>query len=64
MRHHVNIVLGVLAAGVALVPISASIAQTNWREVRAIKMGRFYSRVEVCRPVIPSGFTHSSILRG
>lgn len=47
MRHHVNIVLGVIAAGVALAPSSTSIAQSNWREVRAIKMGRFYSRVDV-----------------
>ena len=47
MRPHVNIVLGVFAAAVVLYPLSASSAQTNWREVRALKMGRFYTRVEV-----------------
>ena len=47
MRPHVNIVLGVFAAAVVLYPFSASSAQTNWREVRALKMGRFYTRVEV-----------------
>jgi len=47
MRHHVNIVLYVLTAAVVFSPSSATIAQTNWREVRSLKMGRFYSRVDV-----------------
>jgi TonB family protein len=47
MRPHVDIVLGVLAAAVVLSPFCASNAQTNWREVRGLKMGRFYTRVEV-----------------
>ena len=47
MRHHVNIVLGVFTAAVIMSPLSATIAQTNWREVRALKMGRFYTRVDV-----------------
>ena len=47
MRPHVNIVLGVFIAAVVLSPFSATNAQTNWREVRALKMGRFYTRVEV-----------------
>ena len=47
MRPHVNIVLGVFAAVVVVCPLSAANAQTNWREVRALKMGRFYTRVEV-----------------
>ncbi len=47
MRPHVNIVLGVFAAVVVVCPLSAANAQTYWREVRALKMGRFYTRVEV-----------------
>lgn len=47
MRRHVNIVLGVFAAAVVLAPSSATVAQTNWREVRSLKMGRFFTRVDV-----------------
>ncbi|HJP60796.1 MAG TPA: TonB family protein [Gemmatimonadaceae bacterium] len=46
MRHHVNIVLSVVSAVVILCP-SESRAQTNWREVRSLKMGRFFARVDV-----------------
>lgn len=54
MRHHVRIVLGAFA-GVAVLLTAAPIgsqtlaasAQTNWREVRSIKMGRFFSRIDV-----------------
>jgi len=46
MRHHVNIVLGVLSAVVILCPLESA-AQTNWREVRSLKMGRFFARVDV-----------------
>ena len=47
MRPHVNIVLGAFAAVVVFSPISESPAQTNWREVRSLKMGRFFARVDV-----------------
>lgn len=47
MRHHVNIVLNVFTAVVVLSPSSSTIAQTNWREVRSLKMGRFFTRVDV-----------------
>lgn len=47
MRHHVNIVLNVFAAAVVFSPSSSTIAQTNWREVRSLKMGRFFTRVDV-----------------
>ena len=47
MRHHVNIVLSVLTAIVVLSPVSETPAQSNWREVRSLKMGRFFSRVDV-----------------
>ena len=54
MRHHVNIVLGAFAGMAVLLtaaPIGsqtlATSAQINWREVRSIKMGRFYSRIDV-----------------
>jgi TonB family protein len=47
MRHHVNIVLYVFTAAVVLSPSSSTIAQTNWREVRTLKMGRFFTRVDV-----------------
>src|ERR1051325_7946609 len=46
MRHYVDIVLSVVSAVVILCP-SESTAQTNWREVRSLKMGRFYTRVDV-----------------
>ena len=46
MRQHVNIVLGVVCAIVILCPESTS-AQMNWREVRSVKMGRFFARVDV-----------------
>jgi TonB family protein len=47
MRHLVNIVLGVVSASAVLAPSSSTIAQTNWREVRTLKMGRFFTRVDV-----------------
>ena len=47
MRRHVNIVLGVFAAAVVLAPSSPTVAQTNWREVRSLKMGRFFTRIDV-----------------
>ena len=47
MRHHVNIVLNIFTAAVVLSPSSSTIAQTNWREVRSLKMGRFFTRVDV-----------------
>ena len=53
MRHHVNIVLGVLATAVVTAapsPIGSqtlATTQANWREVKTLKMGRFYSRIEV-----------------
>jgi len=47
MRHHVNIVLYVCTAAVVLSPSSSTIAQTNWREVHSLKMGRFFTRVDV-----------------
>src|SRR5690242_21551190 len=47
MRHHVNIVLGAFTTAVVLFPSSSTIAQTNWREVRSLKMGRFFTRVDV-----------------
>ncbi len=47
MRHHVNIVLNIFTAAVLLSPSSSTIAQTNWREVRSLKMGRFFTRVDV-----------------
>src|SRR2546423_8969021 len=46
MRQHVNIALRVVCAVVILCPKSTS-AQMNWREVRSLKMGRFYARVDV-----------------
>lgn len=45
MRHHVNIILGITAA-VVFFPASTS-SQTNWREVRSLRMGRFFTRVDV-----------------
>lgn len=52
MRHPVHIILGafigviVLAAAPPTAPREL-VAQTNWREVRSLKMGRFRTRVEV-----------------
>ncbi len=52
MRHSVSIVLGaissafVFTAAPPLGPPSVH-AQTNWREVRSLKMGRFRTRIEV-----------------
>ena len=52
MRHPVHIALGAFTGVVVLTaaaPIGrqALIAQTNWREVRALKMGRFHARIDV-----------------
>ena len=52
MRHHVSIVLSAFTAVVSVVPSSpigtqTLVAQTNWREVRSLKMGRFNARVDV-----------------
>jgi TonB family protein len=52
MRHPVHIVLSastavfILAAAEPL-GVQSLAAQTNWREVRALKMGRFQTRIEV-----------------
>lgn len=52
MRQHVNIVLSAFTAVFILIPsspIGTQIlsGQTNWREVRSLKMGRFFTRVDV-----------------
>lgn len=52
MRHSVSIVLGALSSAfvvTATPPLGppAVHAQTNWREVRSLKMGRFRTRIEV-----------------
>ena len=52
MRHSVSIVLGALSGAfvvTATPPLGppAVHAQTNWREVRSLKMGRFRTRIEV-----------------
>jgi len=52
MKHAVHIALGAftsIAALTAASPIGRQtlVAQTNWREVRSLKMGRFYSRIDV-----------------
>jgi TonB family protein len=52
MRHSVNIVLGALSGAfvvTATPPLGppAIHAQTNWRQVRSLKMGRFRTRIEV-----------------
>jgi TonB family protein len=52
MRRSVNIVLGAISSAfvVTATPplgLPAVHAQTNWREVRALKMGRFRTRIEV-----------------
>jgi TonB family protein len=52
VRHSVSIVLGAISSAL-LVTVTppfgppAAHAQTNWREVRSLKMGRFRTRVEV-----------------
>src|SRR5437762_3014668 len=52
MRSRVHIVLSASTAVLALTAASpigrqTLVAQTNWREVRALKMGRFQTRIEV-----------------
>ena len=52
MRRSVNIVLGAISSAfvvIATPPVGlpAMHAQTNWREVRSLKMGRFHTRIEV-----------------
>jgi TonB family protein len=52
MRHSVSIVLGALSGAfvvTATQPLGppAIHAQTNWRQVRSLKMGRFRTRIEV-----------------
>jgi len=52
MRHAVQIALGAFTSVAALTAASpigkqTLVAQTNWREVRSLKMGRFYSRIDV-----------------
>jgi TonB family protein len=52
MRHTVHIVLGAFTSVVVLTaawPIGPQrlVAQTNWREVRSLKMGRFRTRIDV-----------------
>ena len=47
MRHPVDIVLCVSTAIVILSGASPAPAQTNWRAVRSLKMGRFFTRVDV-----------------
>ena len=52
MRHAVQIALGAFTSVAALTgasPIGKQtlVAQTNWREVRSLRMGRFYSRIDV-----------------
>ena len=52
MRHSVSIVLGAICSAFVVTstpPLgpSAAHAQTNWREVRALKMGRFHARIDV-----------------
>jgi TonB family protein len=52
MRHSVRIALGAFTSVVVLTATSpvgrqTLVAQTNWREVRALKMGRFHARIDV-----------------
>jgi len=52
MRRSVNIVLGAISSAFVVTStpplgITAMHAQTNWREVRSLKMGRFRTRIEV-----------------
>ncbi len=52
MRQSVSIVLGALSGAFVITatpPLGppAVLAQTNWREVRSLKMGRFRTRIEV-----------------
>jgi hypothetical protein len=52
MRQRVHVTLSVLTAVVALtaaspIGVQRLAAQTNWREVRSLKMGRFQARIDV-----------------
>jgi TonB family protein len=52
MRRSVNIVLGAISSAFVVTstpPLGIPVmqAQTNWREVRSLKMGRFRTRIEV-----------------
>lgn len=52
MRQRVHIALSALTAVIAFtaaspIGVQTLVAQTNWREVRSIKMGRFHARVDV-----------------
>src|SRR4051812_9075567 len=53
MRQHAHIVIAALSGAVILTaaaPIGShalAVSQTNWREVRSLKMGRFRSRIDV-----------------
>jgi TonB family protein len=52
MRHSVSVVLGALSGAFVItgtLPLGppTAHAQTNWREVRSIKMGRFHARIDV-----------------
>ena len=46
MRRYVNVVLSAFTAAVVFCP-TWTVAQPNWREVRSVKMGRFFARVDV-----------------
>lgn len=52
MRHRVHIAVSGLTAVFALtaaspIGVQTLVAQTNWREVRSIRMGRFHARIDV-----------------
>ena len=52
MRNRFHIAVSLLTATIALtaatpIGVQTLVAQTNWREVRSIKMGRFHARVDV-----------------
>jgi len=52
MRYRIHIALGACTAVIALsaaspIGVQTLVAQTNWREVRSIKMGRFRARIDV-----------------
>src|SRR5438874_10017635 len=52
MKDAVNIALAALTSAVVLTaaaPIGKQtlVAQTNWREVRSLRMGRFHTRIDV-----------------
>jgi len=52
MRNRFHIAVSLLTATTALtaaspIGVQTLVAQTNWREVRSIKMGRFHARVDV-----------------